>query len=1093
MSIEATPEARSERAWEPGRSTEARRAPRRRTFARVRVLAGPALEAEAVATDFSADGAFIRTRRGPERGARLALELDLPTDPRPVKLTAVVVRAGERGIGVRFEEVSARDRTRLRSHAGFYEMDEAIVRVQRALPDELPGNLLPLGERVEVEAVLAAAAERRVAVTAIPAQPGAPQSRGVFVELSAALDLVHLADLEPAIPPSTRAIYVVFTQAPLVYAFEGIIAAGRDGRSSVLFPERIYLTERRGAGRQAPEGGVCEVEAPPGVGGVFRLPLLDLGAAGASVRLEPGFFFVPGLRLPAFTVVTRSGHPDEERRRVAGATVRYVVPTADGKGLRAGLRFEDDAPERETFRAVKRRDAVEAGIAARLRRGFSLLRGRVAGLFSGPRRNGEVQAGEDVEVVRYRNRRGDTVAAIIDANFDTRDPTIRPDLAVVIAPAFLKRKEAVGLLARTLVDDLGRDGRRIVCLRFDATHTIGESAVDPTLAAGDRPYYRWTFGLMKADMQASLAYVDRRFRPARRALVSLSISAISARKVVLEAPPQVPVDLWVAPYGCPDAQDMLRNYLGGLDLFEVYRAGGHCEPLLIHGRPIDADYIYPNAMQEGFAFLEDGRADLSRIGTPVVWILGEYDCWVTHSRVRAMLEAPGGGEREVFVLPTGHVLRSAPEALELFKLVSESVARHLFNVDRPARDPDLGRYHLQSEAEWARVKRLELVDPRSFWHAHLFGGRGRETGAADAGAPGADDLDPGPSQYDVLLDLPDYREFLKTQVRLLDPKPGEDIADLGCGTGSLLLAMLDAYPEDTAPASITFLDLVPEAVHATALKLAARFRERGQKLPPYKGIVADLEVSRLSALVDFLEGRVAGIEALADRLEGFERATARKLARRYGKEIHAILRGLPAPPARLRELCPDLTEEEAEAVLEIGRAVRFLRGDTLPEDRLPGVAEPRTPVDLRLRWLRLGKSGHGLGVGLPDAGFDRIGCSLVLSYLWDPIVPLRLMGRALRPGGTLVLSVVRRDFDLSKLYLDQAARLQGDPRKLDATRSLASFMGKLVELEEDGRFRFYDPHGLVSLVEEAGFVDPKPVDGFGLPPTAVIVQCRKRR
>src|SRR5262249_51663008 len=117
--------------WEMGRSNEERRSPRRRTLAAVRVLEGPELGA-LMATDLSADGAFLRTPLAVAPDVRLRLALETPPDPKPIEPTARAVRSSPEGIGVRFEEVTARDRARLRSHAGFYEMDEAIVRVQRA-------------------------------------------------------------------------------------------------------------------------------------------------------------------------------------------------------------------------------------------------------------------------------------------------------------------------------------------------------------------------------------------------------------------------------------------------------------------------------------------------------------------------------------------------------------------------------------------------------------------------------------------------------------------------------------------------------------------------------------------------------------------------------------------------------------------------------------------------------------------------------------------------------------------------------------------------------------------------------------------------
>ncbi|HEX7180699.1 MAG TPA: PilZ domain-containing protein [Thermoanaerobaculia bacterium] len=1054
---------------EPG--VEERRSARRRTLAAVRVLEGPDLGEGLHATDLSADGAFLRTPRAALPDTRLRLSLEIPTDREPIVVSARIVRATPDGIGVRFEQVSARDRSRLRGHAGFYEMDEAIVRVQRTLGDIMPGNLLPLGESSEIEALLRGLVDRALPLTVV--LPG----RG-FKPLTGRAAAFQAADGGDAlgatlgldgfsIPLGTRVVYPAFSDPPLHYAFEGIVLAG-GSRPVLLAPERIYLTERRTGRRTGVRNAWCELAAPYAFGGRLRLPVLDLGDGGASVRVQPEAALVPGTHLPAFTL-----DAEGERRKIGGATVRYVAALDDG-GLRAGLRFDEGDLDRDAFREIKLHTARD-GFRTRITRTVSLIGGKVASLVRRTERREE----GGVEVVRFRNRKGCAVAGIVDANFDTSDPATRPDVAVVIAPAILKRKEVFGLLARTLIDDLGRDGRKVVTLRFDASHIVGESTMDSRLMAEGRPYYHWTFDHLAADMEASLQYLERRFRPARRALVSVSLSAIPARKVVLESR-GAPVDLWISPYGCPDAQDVLRNYLAGLDLFEDYRQGKGPETILIHGRPIRGDSLYGQALEGKIAFLEDARRDLAGIRAPVVWILGTYDCWVTRSRVRAMLDAPGGGVREVFECATGHVLKTGAEAIELFKLVSESASKHLFGADRPAREPDLARFARQSEAEWARVRRQELADAEEFWKEHLLGAPGDEVG------------------YDVLLDHPEYPRFLARQAELLDPRPGEDVADFGCGTGNLLLSLLDAYPKGTAPGSLTFLDLVPEGVARTEEKVRAWFAERAQPLPPCRGVVADLEVSRLAAIADFLGGALHGVEGLVHRVEGLPYATARKLAGGYGKELHAILRGSPAEPRRVRELCPALDDAEVEVVLEIGRASRFFLGRLLPEDLQPGVSASSglTARDLRFRRLRFGDSTPRLRLDFPDACFDRIGSSLVLPYLYDPLASLREMHRLLRPGGVLVVSSIRPNFDPSKLYtegVDILTRQQdGDvERKLEALRHFANTVSRLIELEEDGRFRFFDDAALANLVSEAGFARAHAFQAFGSPPVAVIVRAEK--
>ncbi len=1072
--------------WEAGRSNEERRSPRRRTLAAVRILEGPDLGQEIVATDLSADGAFLRSPAAVAPDVRLRLSLEIPTDPRPIAVTARAVRSSHEGIGVRFEEVSARDRARLRAHAGFYEMDEAIVRVQRALGDLVPGNLLPLGEPSEIRTILQGLVERRLAMTAI--RPGRGFEPVECRAVAYAPAGPHGASLRLDLPPAssgkkTRVLYLAFSDPPLFYALEGIVLAPEAGGmapgaagTEVMIPERIYLTERRAERRASLRSAFCDLAAPHLPGGRLRLPVMDLGEGGASVRLEAAAALVPGARLPAFTLESEGS-----RREIPGATVRYLS-ALDGGGVRAGLRFDEGEAERDSFRDLQHH-AVRGGLAARLTRTVSLLGGKVAALVRRPHRADE----GGVEVVRYKNRRGDLVAAIVDANFDTSDPAVRPDVAVVIAPAILKRKEVFALLARTLLDDLDRDGRKAVVLRFDASYIAGESAMDARLAAEGRPYYNWTFGHLGDDTAASLRYLQRRFRPAKRTLVSVSLSAIPARKAILACEAEAPVDLWIAPFGCPDAQDVLRNYLAGLDLFEVYRKGEGPETILIHGRPIRGSSLYGQAMEAGLAFLEDARKDLSRIAAPVVWILGTYDCWVTRSRVRAMLDAPGGGVREVFECATGHVLKSGGEAIELFKLVAESISKHLFGVDRPAREPNLARFARQSEAEWGRVRRQELDDAEGFWKEHLFGAPGDEVG------------------YDVFLEHPEYPRFLARQVELLDPRPGEHLADFGCGTGNLALAMLEAgmaEGERGVPASLTFLDLVPEGVERTRQKVLAACAERGIPAPELRGVVADLEVSRFAAIADFLEGRLWGVEGLVHRVEGLPFATAHKLAAAYGRELHALLRGEPAEPGRVRAICPALDDREVEIALEIGRAARFLQGRTVPEDLRPGAPadqQARTARHLRLRHLHFGDSTPRLRLDLPDGCFDRIGSSLVLPYLYDPLASLREMHRLLKPGGTLVISSICPNFDPSKLYTEGAEILvrqaeAGDAaaaRKLEALRHFANSISRLIELEEDGRFRFLDAAALEALLAEAGFSRVHCFQALGSPPTAVVARAEK--
>ena len=142
------------------------------------------------------------------------------------------------------------------------------------------------------------------------------------------------------------------------------------------------------------------------------------------------------------------------------------------------------------------------------------------------------------------------------------------------------------------------------------------------------------------------------------------------------------------------------------------------------------------------------------------------------------------------------------------------------------------------------------------------------------------------------------------------------------------------------------------------------------------------------------------------------------------------------------------------------------------------------------------------GIGLLDGCYDAALVSLVVGYLADPERCLREIARILRPGGRLVLSNLRRDADISRLFLDGLEEFAGQearasfgpdaPDDFDAlVRSFLNDAARLLDLEEQGRFRFFDPGELAALVAAAGFGDIETEQAFGDPPQAVVVAARR--
>jgi ubiquinone/menaquinone biosynthesis C-methylase UbiE len=126
----------------------------------------------------------------------------------------------------------------------------------------------------------------------------------------------------------------------------------------------------------------------------------------------------------------------------------------------------------------------------------------------------------------------------------------------------------------------------------------------------------------------------------------------------------------------------------------------------------------------------------------------------------------------------------------------------------------------------------------------------------------------------------------------------------------------------------------------------------------------------------------------------------------------------------------------------------------------------------------------------------------MVSYLRDPSKFLDEAYRILKLGGRIVLSTLRRDADISKLFVDGISELRakdqdrvfgsGRADQFDKiARDFLNDASKILDLEEEGHFRFWDADEFCELVQAAGFSCISTQLGLGDPPQAVVLTaCR---
>jgi ubiquinone/menaquinone biosynthesis C-methylase UbiE len=285
----------------------------------------------------------------------------------------------------------------------------------------------------------------------------------------------------------------------------------------------------------------------------------------------------------------------------------------------------------------------------------------------------------------------------------------------------------------------------------------------------------------------------------------------------------------------------------------------------------------------------------------------------------------------------------------------------------------------------------------------------------------------------------------------------------------------------------------------------------GRELAPTLPDLAELERRRQAERAR-LPGREIDLRAFwkdyllgRDRKLGMEILTA---SRPYGDLMQAQVRALQLAPGQrladlgagtgafplyLAERLPDLGPLEIHEIDYVHEAFERARKRLAALGTLPNLQVQFIECDLD---LARGPSA----APVEDGAYDGLLASLLFNYVDDPSQLLAECLRLLRPGGRLVLSTLRRDTDISRIWEDVSSELHTSAERFGAEAkshlgaSLRGFLNeaaRLLDFEESGVFHFWDAEELQRHLRRAGFIDIESDVAFGDPPQAIVVSARR--
>jgi ubiquinone/menaquinone biosynthesis C-methylase UbiE len=926
--------------------------------------------------NISTSGLFLVTKRFKNPTDRLKAKFFLPNTSSPIDFLGEVVYVKDegqnsfRGMGVRFIDLNGENQKALKSYILNHNFNETLKGFQ-IHSNSLIQNLKPFNDKKAIDSLFTSAAHEQT-----PAQIFWCRDYILIVTVLQDIGKHHISlkvldKNKLSITKIYDHLYLGFTYRGTSYFFEATVKYVGSDSLTVTRPDVIYFEERRvearytGVSGDAVERTSVEYHQIDNGDKWTAQQIVDFSSSGLSFNLPLGdFYFSPGSVIREINVI-KGG----KSRRQDSAKVVHVTPTGNNH-MKVGLEFHVERQPYETSR-------IEFHKAKEKSSFISPLIKTAKEFFVGTERilRRLLNLHPKVHLVKYLNKNGEEISAILNATFDLdqgKEQMTAP--VVIIPPAFARRKETTGLLALAIVETFKKYKKNIVVIRFDGIRSVGESFNDEECKRNGNEMTHNTLTQLISDIQTTIDYTKNNpiFIPSNMVVISFSMASVATRRAILLDRGEN-VNYWISCMGASDPEDLIRNSTGGIDYLRLFVNGEKSSVKQVLGHMVDLDKYCHDIISNRMGYLEDSRNDMAHIEIPVTWIYGRYDYWINKNRIHDIMSVKSEGLRQVYEVASGHIVKTSSEAINVFKMISQCIWKQLYKTEIDACEPSSRQQVAMEAVEWSRIKRHEL-NYKNYWRSYLLGEDRHELG------------------FDIITLTDEYQELMEKQLELLDIKETDLFIDMGGGTGNFIQAFLETCITSNKPQHwpvVMMVDFVHEALLKARNKHEKIFMSHSIVTPGFNYIEANLDLTNDSVKLPFKNNSVS-----------------------------------------------------------------------------------------------------------------KLLSSVCISYIKNPVLTLKEFFRILKPGGTIVVSSLKPDTDMSKpihalidkIKIGEDLPYFQDKNKeelLTAVQFYINSAAYLTDLEEEKLFKFYSETELKELLVDSGFSNIQMYETFGNPTQGIIAVGHK--